>query len=339
MPKKGILIGYIIFAILIIILYFSWHKAPPQQFEQTQFKNIKIEIKKGEGLKEIAQRLKNAGLIKNEKFFQFYVILRNLRKKFWPGEYQLNPNMSLKQIVEILTTQHLAPERTITIIEGWSNKEIAEYLEKENIIEKEVFLNDLKKLKDEFAQKYDFLKNLPPDATLQGFLFPDTYRIHEKATTEEIVKKCLDNFETKITPQMYADIKKRGKDIFEIVILASLIEKEASNEIDRRLIADIFWRRLEANIPLQSCATINYILGKPKKRLSFEETRIISPYNTYINRGLPPGPINNPGLSAIKAAIYPLPNDYWYFLAGPNNRTIFSKTKKEHNLAKQKYLK
>jgi len=138
---------------------------------------------------------------------------------------------------------------------------------------------------------------------------------------------------------MYADMKKKGKDIFSVITLASLIEKEASNEIDQRLIADIFWRRLAANIPLQSCATINYILGKPKKHLTFEDTRIIFPYNTYINRGLPPGPINNPGLPAIKAAIYPLANDYWYFLATPDGRTVFSRTKEEHDLMKQKYLK
>ncbi|MCD6471437.1 endolytic transglycosylase MltG [bacterium] len=341
MPKKGIIIGYIIFAVLVIILYFSWHKIsfPNQSTIQNQIGNIKIEIKKGEGIKDIANKLENAGLIKNKKLFQFYIILKNLRKRFWPGEYYLSKNMSLSQIVKILTTQHLAPEKNITIIEGWTNDEIANYLDKEGVIKKEVFLSDLQNLKDELINEYNFLKTLPPNATLQGFLFPDTYRIYKKSTTKKIVRKLLDNFEAKITPQMYIDMKKKGKNIFEVVTLASLVEKEASNEVDRRLIADIFWRRLAANIPLQSCATINYILGKPKRHLTFEDTRTPSPYNTYINRGLPPGPINNPSLSAIKAVIYPLPNDYWYFLATPDGRTVFSRTKTEHDAAKQKYLK
>jgi len=338
MPKKGIVIGYIIFVILILLLYFSWHRVS-LPVQKNQGENIKIEIERGEGLKDIAQKLKSAGLIKNEKLFQFYVILKNLRKNFWPGEYHLSQNMSLAQIVKMLTSQPLAPERDITIIEGWTNIEIADYLDKENIVKKDVFLAEIQDMQKRVINEYNFLKNLPKAATLQGFLFPDTYRIYKKTTTEKIVRKLLDNFEAKITPQMYVDMKKQGKDIFDIITLASLVEKEASNEIDRRLIADIFWRRLGANIPLQSCATINYILGKPKKHLSFEDTRMPSPYNTYINRGLPPGPINNPGLDAIKAAIYPLTNDYWYFLATSDGRTIFSRTKIEHDLMKQKYLK
>jgi len=202
MPKKGIVIGYLVFVILIIALYFSWQKISlPNQgsLRKQQIGGIKIEIKKGEGVRDIARKLKDAGLIKNEKFFQFYIILRNLRKKFWPGEYHFEKNMSLMQIIKTLTTQHLAPERSITIIEGWTNDEIATYLDKENIIKKDIFLNEIKDVQKKVVNEYDFLKNLPTKATLQGFLFPDTYRIYKKTTTESIVRKLLDNFETKIT--------------------------------------------------------------------------------------------------------------------------------------------
>ena len=121
--------------------------------------------------------------------------------------------------------------------------------------------------------------------------------------------------------------------------MASLIEKEAATDKDRKLISGIFYKRLAFGQALQSCATINYILGVHKRQLSFDETRTPSPYNTYLHPGLPPGPICNPGLTAIEAAIWPEDSEYWYFLATPDGQTIYSKTKEEHDLNKVKYLK
>lgn len=336
MPKKAVTIGYIVFVILIIILYFNWQIMAPKSRE---FNPQSFILEKGQGVKEIGQQLKQAGLIKNEKLFQIAVFLFNARKKFWPGNYTLSPNMDLLDIIKVLTSQKGPEERTITIIEGWSIKEIANYLDKEKVVKKETFLDELKNGLIKYKNDYEFLKNLPSDASLEGFLFPDTYRIYKDATAEAVIRKMLENFENKITPEMRTEIIKSKRTLFEVVTMASLIEKEASNEIERRLIADIFWRRLDNNIPLQSCASINYILGISKRQLSFEETRTPSPYNTYINRGLPLGPINNPGLSAIKAAIYPLKNDYWFFLATEEEKTIFSRTKEEHDKNKTIYLK
>jgi UPF0755 protein len=124
------------------------------------------------------------------------------------------------------------------------------------------------------------------------------------------------------------------------VIMASILEKEVKSDEDRKIVAGIFWKRLENNYPLESCATIAYILGKEKKQYSYEDTRVKSPYNTYINLGLPPTPINNPGLSAINAALNPKQTDYNFFLTDPViGTTIFSKTLAEHNTNKAKYLK
>jgi UPF0755 protein len=296
-------------------------------------------IEKGEGVQEIGHKLKEAKLIKNDKLFQILVILLNARKKFWPGDYYLSPNMDLIDIIKVLTSQKGPEEKEITIIEGWSVKEIAEYLDKEGLVKKLDFLNEVQEGLKKYKADYGFLQDLPSNATLEGFLFPDTYRVYKNTTPEAIIRKMLENFDQKITPEMRLEIKKQNRTLFQVIILASLVEKEAADEVERRLIADIFWRRLDNQWPLESCASVNYILGTTKRQLSFEETRISSPYNTYINRGLPPGPINNPSLSAIKAVIYPLKNDYWYFLATKEGKTIFSKTLEEHNKNKKIYFK
>lgn len=335
MPYKAVTIGYIVFVILVIILYLNWQMVAPKSQESNP---QPFKIEKGEGVQEIGKKLKEMHLIKNEKIFQIIVFLLNARKKFWPGTYYLRPNMDLLEIIKYLTSRKGPEERDITIIEGWTVKEIADYLEKQSIVKKEDFLFEIEN-KSKYQDDYEFLKNLPNNASLEGFLFPDTYRIYKETTSEAIVRKMLENFDNKITPEMRAEIKKQNRTLFEVITLASLVEKEAADEIERRLIADIFWRRLDSDIPLQSCASINYILGTSKRKLSFEETRISSPYNTYINKGLPPGPINNPSLSAIKAVIYPLKNDYWFFLATNEGKTIFSRTKEEHDKNKTIYLK
>lgn len=342
MPSRAVTIGYIIFIILIIILYLNWQTMAPKVKDLNP---QAFTIETGEGIKEIGQKLGQLNLIKNEKLFQAIVYLINARKKFWPGTYYLNPNTDLLNIIKTLTSQKGPEEKTITIIEGWSAKDIADYLDKEGTIKKTDFLSEAQN-KSKYQNDYEFLKDLPAspaggpaDASLEGFLFPDTYQIYKETTAEAIVRKMLENFDNKITPEMRAEIKKNNRSLFQAITLASLVEKEAADEIERRLVADVFWRRLDNLIPLQSCASINYILGVSKRQLSFDETRTPSPYNTYINRGLPPGPINNPGLSSIKAVIYPLKNDYWFFLSTEDGKTIFSRTKEEHDKNKTIYLK
>jgi len=149
----------------------------------------------------------------------------------------------------------------------------------------------------------------------------------------------LDNFDQKLDAEMRKKIKESGKTILEIITMASLIEKEAALEQDRRLVSDIFWRRLKEGWALESCATVNYILGLPKKKLSYEDTRTPSAYNTYLHPDLPPSPINNPGLVSIQAAIEPLKNDYCCFLSTNEGKMIFSRTISEHNWNKELYLK
>ena len=334
MAKRGIVIGYLVFVVLAIILYFYFQEARPQGKE---FEPVKFVVEKGEGPGEIAQKLQEGGLIRNSKIFEIYAFLNNARSKFWPGNYYVSPDMSLKELIQVLTSGYRAPERVITIIEGWTTRDIARYLDRENIVSQEDFFSALESINKE--ADYEFLAARPEEADLEGYLFPDTYRIYEETDASAIIKKMLENFGQKLDASLRAKIRNKNQTIFEIITMASLVEKEAANDLERRVIADIFWRRLANDIPLQSCASVNYVLGTSKPQLSYEETRTASAYNTYLNRGLPPGPINNSGLGAIQAVVDPVKTDYWYFLAGPDGGTIFSRTIDEHNKNKQKYLK
>lgn len=332
--NKKIVLGTIIFVVIFLLWFFS------QISGFRNGKNKVFEIKSGQGVNEISRNLKLGYLIKNSFIFETYVWLKKKEKDFKAGEYILNTGMNLKEITRVLTSgKAISQEREIKIIEGWNLEDIVSYLESENIIDKEEFLEAAKREDVDNLKKYEFLFSSSNSKDLEGFLFPDTYRIYKNAEAQDIVLKMLDNFNKKLTPKMREEIKKQGKSIYDIIIMASIIQKEVPAFEDMKLASDIFWRRIKKGIPLQSCATIAYILGVSKKQYSYEDTRVESSYNTYINYGLPPAPICNPGIAAIEAAIYPQANEYWYFLSNSENgETVFSKTLDEHNKNKAKYL-
>jgi UPF0755 protein len=192
----------------------------------------------------------------------------------------------------------------------------------------------------DFSQEFSILADKPKSYGLEGYLFPDTYRIFNQAPVLDVIEKMLGNLDAKFTPMMRADIARQGRTIYQVITLASIIEKEVRIAEDRKIVSGIFWNRLAIGQALGSDATLSYILGDKDAAHSIEQTKIDSPYNTYHYAGLPPGPICNPSLDAIIAAIYPAATDYYYFLTDPKSgKTIFSKTLEEHNRNKQKYLK
>jgi len=265
-------------------------------------------VKEGENLFQIAENLEKEGLIKNRFFFNFYVLIKGGQDKLQAGEYFLSPSMNIAQIARKIISGETA-KMTVTIPEGFTIKQIEELL-------------GLKL----------------PGTDLEGFLFPDTYQFQIGVTGEKVVKKMRDNFEKKFTPYRN-EVSGAGLTTFEVITMASLVEKEVQTLKDRKIVSGILWKRKNNNIPLQVDATINYITGKKGIKVSTEDTKIDSPYNTYKYLGLPAGPICNPGLESIRAAIYPEDSDYWYYLSVPEGETIFSKTLEEHNIAKAKYLK
>lgn len=295
---------------------------------------IAFSIKKGEGTKEIAINLEKERLVRMATLFRIYTIFTGVSSKLQAGEYLISPSMTIPKITEKFVSGDVI-EYQITILEGWNLRDISKYLGGKGFSKTE-FLELTQK---DFSGKYDFLNDKPKDLNLEGYIFPDSYKIRKEETIQDIINKTLQNFDKKITPELRQEIEKQNKTIFEIITMASLLEREVKTLEDKKIVSRILWKRLENNIPLQVDATISFITGKKPANISIEETKIDSPYNTYKYKGLPLGPICNPGLESIIASIYPESSDYWYYLSTPEGKTIFSKTLEEHNIAKAKYLK
>jgi len=313
--------------------------------EKTSKKIETVIIEKGESLKEIASKLQNKGVIKSKFFFELYALLSNSAKNLQAGIYEISSSMNIPQIISKLSAGEVAKEK-IVIVEGWNLKDIAQALEKKGGLRAEEFLEKTGYLKppepsliSELEKKFDFLKEKPKDIGLEGYLFPDTYEIKKGEEVGKVIEKMLKNFEKKITPELKKEIKKQGKTLFQIITMASLLEREAKSYEDKQKIAGILWKRLKNGWKLQVDATLTYILGKPSLLLTKEDLQIDSPYNTYKYYGLPKGPICNPGIESIKAAIYYKETPFWFYLNTKDGRTLFSKTLKEHNFKRWKYLR
>jgi UPF0755 protein len=310
---------------------------------------IKVVVSSGEGVKNIGQDLFKKSLIKSVFHFQVYLWLTKNGSNIQAGSYLLSPSMTMKKIVAVMIAgKTVNEEKEITVIPGWNLRDIADYFQQQGVAPS----SDLYKLTGEplkkyasgqlpdYSGKFSILADKPKGSGLEGYLFPDTYRIFKNATTSDIIIKMIGNLDEKVTPAMRADIAAEGKSVFQIITLASIIEKEVRNQDDMKIVSGIFWNRLKINQSLGSDATLSYILGDKNAAHSTDQTMVNSPYNTYRSAGLPPGPICNPSLAAINAAIYPTKTNYYYFLTDPvSGKTIFSKTLDEHNRNKQKYLK
>lgn len=297
---------------LITILFVTSIYFPLEENSTTQ--KI-VNIPSGTNAKEIVDVLeKNEIIRENNYIFRILIKIMKLEDQLKYGEYNLSPSMNMLQILDKLAKGEVIVYK-ITIPEGYTCKQIAELLEKKEIVEKEAFL-ELIKDKEE---------------SLEGYLFPDTYEVPKKYGAEKMVKAMLSNFNHVAEENKFTEkAEEIGFSLDEIIILASIIEKEAKFSEEKNKVSSVFHNRLKTGMKLQSCATIQYILEKPKERLDENDLKINSPYNTYLYKGLPPGAICNPGLDSIMSALEPAEEDYLYFVLGENGRHIFSKTYQEH---------
>jgi cell division protein YceG involved in septum cleavage len=247
-------------------------------------------------------------------------------------------------------------EINITIIPGWNLRQIAADWTAKDIVKspEELYeilgkpaynykalggIEPVLSFKDETGnQSYPLLATKMHGISYEGYLLPDTYRVYKNAKPEDVLKKIFTNLEDKITPEMRAEMERQGRSLFEILTMASVVEKEAPKS-DMPVVADIFWRREKKNWALQSCATVNYITGKSDPAVSAKDKESDSLFNTYKYPGLPLGPISNPSIDAIKAALYPQKNNYWYFMTGTDGQMHYASTLEEHNYNVHKYLK
>lgn len=329
---------FIVLILIIVIAIFCYIFFDNIFYSQNIGIKVNFEISDGQSSYEIAKNLESKKLIKNSFFFDVYMKISGKYKRILPGKFELSDSMNAIQISNIIIKKigNLDFDETeITIIEGWSLKQTGEYLKQKGFCSNEEWEN-FSKSSD---YNYEFIKQKPKNTDLEGYLFPDTYRVYKNATCYDVIDKLLKNFDNKLTDEMQKEIINQNKSIHEIITMASIIEKEVKSLDDMKIVSGIFWNRIQYGQALESCATLAYILGENKKQYSYEDTRIKSPYNTYINKGLPPGPVNNPGINSIIASIYPSESDYNYFLTDPETgNTIFSKTFKEHKANKIKYL-
>ncbi len=344
--KKHLIFTVAIIAIIIMAAFCLWAVFTPlasgRQID-AQKTEIFFEVEKGEGSRDIALNLEKEKLIRWGPLFRLYVLSKGIAGELKAGQYLLSPSMSLPQIAEKLFQGEVLKEK-ITLIEGWNLKDIGWYFENKGMFPTEEVRQTAEK---DFSEDFDFLADKPAEASLEGYLFPDTYEIRKGESLEDIVRRMLNNFGRKLTVDLREEIGRQDKSVFEIITMASLIEKEVRAPADKRLVSGILWKRLAAGMPLQVDATIAYILGIGSGSWNFDEMRkevalwkdIDSPYNTYKYRELPLGPIANPGLESIKASIYPEDSEYWYYLSAADGQTFFSETLADHNVKKAEYLR
>lgn len=310
-------------AVAIIALLESWSAQYGPQLKEQSFVLLR-----GEDALTVATHLEEQGIVRNRFGFLYALARQKKLNSLVAGEYRLSGSLAAQDIVVRLSTgQVVSPDIQVTFPEGFTLQQMADKLSQSGLPGDDFLTQGLAPgaaLRSEFP----FLATLSPQASLEGFLFPDTYRFDRKADAEAIVRIMLTTFERKVWPLLSS---RAPKDAYAALVLSSIVETEVRSDKDRALVADLFLRRLAIDHPLQSDATVKYILGKNKVQHTFEETRTDSPYNTYVNKGLPPGPIANPGLSSIKAVLNPLQNSYFYFLSDPKTgETVFSATFEEH---------
>ena len=316
----------LIFAVTLVLFFlsltiFAYGLGPVRR--SVEFKTFRV--MPGQGFREITSRLQGEGFIRSKLAFELLAFLRGAAHDLKPGVYELSPNLGSLTVLDYLVK---GDKRVVDVVipEGSSVYDIDRILSEKAVISEGELLV--------FAK----------DKKLEGRLFPDTYKFFLSSRVEDVVAKLLENFKSKAEPLLLA----HPKDLETNLILASILEAEVPDHEEQRLVAGVLKRRLAVGMPLQVDATICYIKeslregaknGRNCYPLTPLDFAVDSPYNTYRYKGLPPGPITNPGVSALRSALAPKNSDFWFYLSDPKTKkTIFSKTLEEHELKRAKYL-
>ncbi|MDK2823162.1 MAG: hypothetical protein PWQ67_1622 [Clostridia bacterium] len=291
-----------------------------------------IIIKQGFSTSAIAKILANEKIIKNPKLFQLYVRLNKMDSKLKAGEYTLSPGMSMEEITDKLIKGQVITYK-FTIPEGYTLKQICQVLVNRKLVDEEEFW---RVVREETFPEFTFLEGIPKDEKrLEGYLFPDTYVIPKGISAKGIIEMMLERFQ-----QVYAQLPPNTTNLSkrEVVILASMVELESLVDKDRPLIASVFLNRLKIGMKLDSDATLQYVFPERKSRVLYSDLEIDSPYNTYRNKGLPPGPIGSPGKASLEAVHQPAKTKFLYFVARKDGsgEHVFARTHDQHIENKKK---
>lgn len=272
----------------------------------------------GESAVSISSRLLEQGVINDADVFRLFLRYNGLDASLEAGDYELRRNMNMREVAETLQKANFE-EVTITIPEGWRAEQVAEMLTKDNIMDGATFLAVVRQ---GTGVEHPLLADRPAGSSFEGYLFPDTYRLPVKAKPEDLIRRMLDNMASKIPADAVALAAGRGYSFYQILTLASIVEREAVIPAERPTIASVYLNRLAQGMYLQADPTVQYAMGYQtdsgqwwKTPVLLEEySQVNSPYNTYLNPGLPPGPISNPGASAINATLQPEQTNYLFFM-------------------------
>ena len=326
---KGRIIAIVSAAIILAIIICAGIFALDSYSVKVEGGSAKFMINEGEGLAEVSAEMEDIGIIKHPFVFKIHARLGGYAGSIQPGTITVESGMSYKQILDLLITPNRSSTR-IVIPEGYEVRQIAETLCEAGIADWNRFYDAVN---DNY--EYRFLENLPArENRLEGYLFPATYEFPEGMTEHDMIDLMLKAFDNQFKDEYYDRAAELNMSVDQIITLASIIERETDSESERAKVAGVFYNRINSGMKLQSCATVQYVLGERKPVLSIADTRIDSPYNTYLYAGFPVGPISNPGLACIEAALYPEETDAYYFVQG-DGQHIFSRTYEEHLAAMQ----
>lgn len=326
----------ILFLLTLFMFLAGYAFVFPLPWEDSQ--PVEVVVEPGYSFLDLTDLLVEKGIVKNGWYFRYLAKNYQVDRKIQAGRYQLRTNMDYQEALKILTSKPKKGLFKVTIPEGFTVSQIAERMAAEAKVSKTELLNLGLTGSGKFS--YSFLdSNFTP--SLEGYLFPKTYLIWEGSTAEEVLNLMLGQFERELKKLDLSKLSARGLTIHELVTIASMIEREAKLPQERRLIAAVIYNRLRRGMRLQIDATVIYALGYHKKRLFERDTMVKSPYNTYLHLGLPPGPICNPGLESLKAALDPAPVSYLYYvLSDPKTgRHTFTRTEAEFLKAKEEAKK
>ncbi|HAT4363671.1 TPA: endolytic transglycosylase MltG [Clostridium perfringens] len=331
--KSMVLISIFIILLVInlavfVVKYNSIKRSPLQSNKA----DITFKVKEGESLNGLFERLNNENVLRSSFFSKIYIKFNNVEESIKPGTYTVNSDISFQDFLSVLTDGKVS-EAKVTFPEGYTVEDIAKKLEESKVCTKDEFLKVVKEyplpsyIKPNNERKYE----------LEGFLFPDTYAIPKGTTPKQIIEMMLNRFEGVISEiQSELGITIPKEEYEKYVIVASMVEKEARDDSERAEIASVIYNRLQKGMPLQIDATVLYALGEHKDTVLYKDLKVDSPYNTYKIKGLPVGPICNPGKPSLLAAIKPAKTDYIYYLLNPSNNKHYFTNNYEDFLAKKK---
>lgn len=319
---------------------YSWYRYQVSTPVAADSHPVRFSISGGEGVAEIAQDLAAKGLIRSALVFQVYLKVAGLRGFLQAGDYVLDKDMSMQQIADAL--QHgRSPQTAVTIPEGYTVARIAALVQQLGLAPSAAYVTAEKD--HAWRSRYSFLKALPPGRDLEGYLFPDTYLLNRGAPVSDLVRRQLDEFGAVFSPALVKEAGQaqpgvRGaQTVDQIVILASIVQREVSKPSDMKAVCGVFYNRLALGMRLQADSTVLYAEGVWKKQVLDADLAYPSPYNTYLHAGLPPGPISNPGKDALLACVAPQRSMYLYYFDDPHGVTHFATTLAEFNAEKAQY--